>query len=78
MYQQGLGHLMAASPNVPVAVVFYLLFTSPDASFGLGKYAFPLISMLQYYWQFKIAQALLKKFLPGKKPASAAAVKKAA
>ncbi|MDP1783302.1 MAG: DUF2177 family protein, partial [Hydrogenophaga sp.] len=26
MYQQGLGHLMAASPNVPVAVVFYLLF----------------------------------------------------
>ena len=26
MYQQGLAHLMAASPNVPVAVLFYLLF----------------------------------------------------
>ena len=26
MYTQGIGHLMAAQPNVPVAVVFYLMY----------------------------------------------------
>ena len=26
LYQQGIGHLMADKPNIPVAVLFYLLF----------------------------------------------------
>jgi uncharacterized membrane protein len=26
LYQQGIGHLMAAAPNIPVALAFYLLF----------------------------------------------------
>lgn len=26
LYQQSIGHLLAAQPNIPVAVVFYLLF----------------------------------------------------
>jgi hypothetical protein len=49
---------------INLSVVFYIMFTSPDGNFGVGKYVFPLISLLQFYWLFKIAQALLKKFLP--------------
>ena len=26
LYQQGIGHLMTAKPNIPVAIVFYLLY----------------------------------------------------
>ena len=26
MYQQGIGHLMAAQPNIPAAILFYLIF----------------------------------------------------
>mmetsp|Transcript_58389 Transcript_58389/g.114844 ORF Transcript_58389/g.114844 Transcript_58389/m.114844 type:complete len:285 (+) Transcript_58389:69-923(+) len=48
---------------INLSTVFYLMFTSPDGNFGIGRFAFPLISLLQFYWQFKIAQALSKKFL---------------
>ena len=51
---------------INLSVVFYILFHSADGNFGVGKYAFPLISLLQFYWQLKIAQALLKKFAPSK------------
>jgi len=36
IYQQGIGHLMAEKPNVPVAVVFYALF-------GLGLVLFAVL-----------------------------------
>lgn len=36
MYQQGIGHLMATKPNVPVAVLFYALF-------GLGLVVFAVL-----------------------------------
>ena len=35
-YQQGIGHLMADKPNVPVAVLFYVLF-------GLGVVVFAVL-----------------------------------
>ena len=36
MYQQGIGHLMADKPNVPVAMLFYALF-------GLGLVVFAVL-----------------------------------
>ena len=36
IYQQGIGHLMADKPNVPVAVLFYVLF-------GLGLVLFAVL-----------------------------------
>ena len=36
IYQQGIGHLMADTPNVPVAVLFYALF-------GLGLVVFAVL-----------------------------------
>ena len=41
LYQQGLGHLMAASPNVPVAVVFYLLFAVGLVIFAVAPHTAP-------------------------------------
>jgi hypothetical protein len=51
---------------INLSVVFYIMFNSPDGNFGVGKYVFPCISMLQFYWLVKIVQALAKKFVPGK------------
>lgn len=41
LYQQGLGHLMAATPNVPVAVVFYLLFAVGLVIFAVAPQSAP-------------------------------------
>lgn len=57
---------------INLTVVFGIMFFhSEGVSFGLGRYAFPLISAMQFYWAFKIVQAMFKKLAPSKggKPA---------
>ena len=41
LYQQGIGHLMAARPNVPVAVMFYAMFPLGLMVFALVPYESP-------------------------------------
>ena len=36
LYQQGIGHLMTETPNVPVAVLFYALFAVGIVVFGVS------------------------------------------
>lgn len=53
---------------INLSVVFGIMFFHPEGvSFGLGKYTFPLISLLQFFWAFKIIQAMFKKLAPIKK-----------
>lgn len=62
---------------INLSVVFWIMFSHPaGVAFGVGRYAFPLISLLQFFWAFKIAQALFKKFTPGKAEKSALPAKK--
>ncbi len=54
--------------GINLSVVFGVMFFSEDnAGFGVGKYAFPFLSLLQVFWLSKIAGALVKKLFPGKK-----------
>jgi len=53
--------------GINLSVVFGIMFFSEDnAGFGVGRWAFPLISLLQFWWLFKIAQAMAKKLMPQK------------
>lgn len=51
---------------VNLTIVFGVIFFSDEGrSFGVGRFVFPLISALQFYWLVKIIQSLAGKF--GKK-----------
>ncbi len=39
LYQQGIGHLMAERPNVPVAVLFYLVYAAGLVIFAVASQA---------------------------------------
>ena len=58
LYQQGIGHLMADKPNVPVAVLFYALF-------GLGLVLFAVLPAGPAPgWGKTVGMAALFGFLP--------------
>jgi hypothetical protein len=62
---------------INLTVVFGIMFYHPEgAAFIVGRYAFPLISLLQFYWSFKIAQTLFKKVAPIKTAKGAVPLKK--
>lgn len=62
---------------INLSTVFGIMFFHPEgAAFGVARYAFPLISLLQFYWSVKIAQAMFKKLAPGKGEKSATPAKK--
>lgn len=51
---------------INLTIVFKIIFMSDEGqTFGVGKYVFPLISLLQFYWMIKIAQSLYSKFIGG-------------
>lgn len=53
--------------GINLSIVFGIMFFSDEnAGFGVGRYAFPLISLLQFWWLMKIAGALVKKLFPSK------------
>ena len=39
LYQKGIGHLMAARPNIPVAILFYLVFSVGLLVFAVGAHS---------------------------------------
>lgn len=62
---------------INLSVVFGIMFFHPEgAAFGVGRYAFPLISSMQFYWAFKIIQAMFKKLAPNKEDKATKPTKK--
>ena len=52
--------------NINLSLVFGIMFMSPEGqSYGYGRYVFPMISMLQFYWLVKIVQSMTKKMSGG-------------
>ena len=53
---------------INLSTVFGILFFSHlgEASYGFGRYVFPILSVMQFYWLYKILQATLQKVFPAK------------
>jgi hypothetical protein len=48
--------------NINLSLTFYVMFTSVEGqSYGYGRFVFPFLSLMQFYWLFCIVRSLIKK-----------------